>query len=62
MGEYRELLEKATEGNKDAIEALYQRYSYLIRKYSFVDGKFDESLYQTLVIEFLEILFTFKIE
>lgn len=61
MGEYRELLKKATGGDKEAIDALYRRYRYLIRKYSFVDGKFDKSLHQTLVVEFLEIVAGFKV-
>ena len=31
-----------------------------IKKYSYVNGKFDEDLYQNLVIEFLGVIEKFK--
>ena len=61
MGAYRDLLEKATQGDKDAVTELYNRYSNKIRKFSKVNGVLDEDLYQTLVMEFLQMVSKFRI-
>ena len=61
MGAYRDLLEKATQGDKDAVTELYNRYCHKIRKFSKVNGVLDEDLYQTLVIEFLQMVSKFRI-
>ena len=53
MGAYRELLAQAKKANHTAIQKLYERYYTLLRSYSFVNGRFDEDLFQTQVIEFL---------
>ena len=50
MGAYRELLAQAKKANHTAIQKLYERYYTLLRSYSFVNGRFDEDLFQTQVI------------
>ena len=54
MGAYRELLAQAKKANHTAIQKLYERY------YSFVNGRFDEDLFQTQVIEFLIAVSKFR--
>ena len=39
---------------------LYERYYTLLRSYSFVNGRFDEDLFQTQVIEFLIAVSKFR--
>lgn len=39
---------------------LYKRCQPTIKKYSYVNGKFDEDLYQNLVIAFLGVIAKFK--
>ena len=60
MGAYRELLAQAKKANHTAIQKLYERYYTLLRSYSFVNGRFDEDLFQTQVIEFLIAVSTFR--
>lgn len=47
-------------GNHTAIQKLYERYYTLLRSYSFVNGRFDEDLFQTQVIEFLIAVSKFR--
>lgn len=61
MGKFRELLRCAKQGNVDAVEKLYKQYQATLKKNSYVDGKFDEDLYQVLSISFLVALSKFKI-
>lgn len=60
MGAYRELLAQAKKANHTAIQKLYERYYTLLRSYSFVNGRFDEDLFQTQVIEFLIAVSKFR--
>ena len=60
MGAYRELLAQAKTANHTAIQKLYERYYTLLRSYSFVNGLFDEDLFQTQVIEFLIAVSKFR--
>ena len=39
---------------------LYERYYTLLRSYSFVNGRFDEDLFQVQVIEFLIAVSKFR--
>ena len=56
MSTYKNLLEKAIQGNISAIENLYKQYQPMIKKMSWHDGYFDEDLYQTLSISFLRAI------
>lgn len=60
MGAYKDLLTQAKKGNHPAIEKLYERYYTLLRSYSFVNGRFDEDLFQVQVIEFLIAVSKFR--
>lgn len=60
MGKYRELLIRAKSNDAEAITELYQQYQAMIMKYSYIGGKIDEDLHQTLVIVFLTSLAKFK--
>jgi len=53
---FRKLLQKAKNGDKDAIEELIYMYQPLISKMSFIDDEFDEDLYQEQLIRFLHCI------
>ena len=61
MGMFKHILVRAHHGDKEAIDKLYEQYKPLLRKYSFVNGVFDEDLHHILVIAFLEMIRTFKV-
>lgn len=50
MEDFREMLQAAIGGSHDAVEKLLSMYEPLIRKYSYVNGKFDEDLHQYIRI------------
>lgn len=56
---FRKLLQKAKNGDKDAVEELIYMYQPLISKMSFIDDAFDEDLYQEQLIRFLHCIDTF---
>ena len=60
MGPFRDLLNSANRNNSDAVTDLYKKCQPTIKKYSYVNGKFDEDLYQNLVIAFLGVIAKFK--
>lgn len=60
MGKFRDLLNSAKSNNSEAVTELYKKCQPTIRKYSYVNGKFDEDLYQNLVITFLGVIEKFK--
>ena len=47
---FRELLQTAISGDPRALELLYHMYQPLITKMAFLNGKFDEDLYQEQMI------------
>lgn len=49
---FTELLLSAKLGNTSAFEELFARYKNLLRKYSVVNGIFDEDLYQEQCVLF----------
>ena len=42
MGMFKNILVRAHHGDKEAVDKLYEQYKPLLRKYSFVNGVFDE--------------------
>ena len=42
MGKFRDLLNSAKHNNSEAVMELYKRCQPTIKKYSYVNGKFDE--------------------
>lgn len=52
--EFRSVLQAAIDGNRDAMEQVLIQYEPLIRKHSFIDGKFDEDLYQQLMLHIVK--------
>ncbi len=59
--DFRELLISAKNGDEEAIEKLFTMYRPLQVKHSFVNGKFDEDLYQELSIAFLKVIKYFNL-
>lgn len=53
---FLDLIEAAQAGDDSAFEALFEMYRPLIRKYSTVDGIFDEDLWQEQCLRFLLVL------
>ncbi len=48
--EFRVILKAAIAGDHEALEAILIQYEPLIRKYSYIDGRYDEDLHQYLLI------------
>ncbi len=49
MGMFKHILVRAHHGDKEAVDKLYEQYKPLLRKYSFVNGVFDEDLHHMAV-------------
>ena len=60
MGPFRDLLNSAKRNNSEAVTDLYKKWQPTIKKYSYVNGKIDEDLYQNLVIAILGVIEKFK--
>ncbi|MCL2343193.1 MAG: helix-turn-helix domain-containing protein [Firmicutes bacterium] len=56
------ILRDAVCGDPDAVEAILSRYSPLIRKYSVVDEKFDDDLWQYIVLRVITQLPKFDLK
>ena len=61
MGKFRDLLNSAKRNNSEAVTELYKKCQPTIKRYSYINGKFDEDLYQNLVIAFLGVIAKFKL-
>lgn len=48
--EFEKTLQGAVAGRHEDLEVILDLYAPMIRKYSFIDGKFDEDLHQYLLI------------
>ena len=51
--DFESILNGAIQGDLKAFECLLDSYQPLIRKYSYVNGRFDEDLYQQLIFRVL---------
>lgn len=60
MMEFEELLFKAKQGEKQAIEKIMEMFQPMLLRNSLVNGRFDEELYQELLIEFLKCIRHFR--
>lgn len=56
-----ELLIAAKQGREAAIEKLLGRYKNLLRKYSVINGVFDDDLYQEQCMVFMHCIEVFDI-
>ena len=61
MGAFRDALFGAKNGDSNAVELLYEQFSPLLLKCSIVNGQCDEDLYQTLLIEFWQVIRKFRV-
>ena len=61
MGAFRDALFGAKNGDSKAVELLYDQFSPLLLKCSMVNGYRDEDLYQTLLLEFLQVIRKFRV-
>lgn len=52
--DFESVLSGAIQGGLKALECLLNLYQPLIRKYSYVNGRFDEDLYQQLIFRVLK--------
>jgi len=52
--QFRELLIKAQAGDNEAMTDILEMYMPLINKHSYVNGKLDEDLRQTIILEILK--------
>lgn len=60
--EFKTLLKNAQDGQPEAVETLFEMYRPLLWKNSFVNGVFDEDLYQEQCLHFLSVIRNFKID
>ena len=58
---FMELLLSAKLGSTSAFEELFARYKNLLRKYSVVNGVFDEDLYQEQCVLFVRCIDIFDV-
>ena len=52
--DFESVLNGAIQGDLKALECLLDLYQPLIRKYSYVNGRLDEDLYQQLILRSLK--------
>ena len=52
--DFESILNGTIQGDLKALECLLNLYQPLIRKYSYVNGRFDEDLYQQLIFRTLK--------
>lgn len=57
-----ELLLAAKEGTTSAFEILFDRYKNLLRKYSVINGVFDDDLYQEQCMIFVHCIEIFEVK
>ena len=57
-----ELLLAAKEGSASAFEILFGRYKNLLRKYSVINGVFDDDLYQEQCMIFVHCIEIFEVK
>ena len=57
--DFKQLLLQAKAGNEAAITELLTMYKPLLHKYAYINGVFDEDLYQELSIELVSSLKNF---
>lgn len=57
-----ELLLAANEGSASAFEILFDRYKNLLRKYSVINGVFDDDLYQEQCMIFVHCIEIFEVK
>ena len=57
-----ELLLAAKGGSKPAFEKLFGRYKNLLRKYSVINGIFDDDLYQEQCVVFVHCIKFFEVK
>lgn len=53
---FEELLYRAKQEEKSATEQIIELYRPLLIKHALISGKFDEDLYQELVVELLKCI------
>ena len=56
------LLLAAKGGSKPALEELFGRYKNLLRKYSVINGVFDDDLYQEQCVVFVHCIKIFEVK
>ena len=52
--DFESILNGTIQGDRKALECLLNLYQPLIRKYSYVNGRFDEDLYQQQIFRILK--------
>ncbi len=59
--DFESILNGTIQGDLKALECLLNLYRPLIRKYSYVNGRFDEDLYQQLIFRTLKQVRRFEL-
>lgn len=58
---FEETLFRAKQGDTEAVEQILEMYSPLLIKNALVNGRFDEDLYQELVVETLKCIQYYRV-
>lgn len=61
-GKFKEILERAINGNNEAIEKIFELYEPIINKFSILDGKLDEDLRQYILFRIFRAIKKYRIE
>lgn len=61
-GNFKEILERAINGNNEAIEKIFELYEPIINKFSVLDGKLDEDLRQYILFRIFCAIKKYRIE
>lgn len=59
--EFQQLLEKAKSHDPQAVETLFEMYRPLLLKNAYINGIFDEDLWQEQCLQFLVVILRFSI-
>ena len=58
---FRECILKGKQGDRNALEAIYVQFRYLLRKLAKYKGRFDEDLYQDFCEILIRCVYTFPL-
>lgn len=59
--ELEEIIYKAKDKKEEAVNILLEKYSKMIKKHSYINGKLDEDLKQDLICKIIESIQKFEI-
>lgn len=59
--EFEQVLRQAQAGDQEAFETIFHMFEHLMRKLSYIQGRFNEDLYQELSLTLFQCVKTFRV-